>query len=670
MKTQFVRVRVVAVAFNTLEIPYNKSWFKVWVGFDKFEEDGKQVAKCKHFPKVLTRSSKNGTTHLKVCPGKKNQNQENQSHLDVLKMDIIHQHPLDLAGQEAFKNFEKKREVRQGFDKLACKFNFRVSLWKNGLDDEWKLKMKILSFKILKHIYDTKALSEIIWKSVSEWNLETCVRDQGSLSSTHWIISCSFLENGYHEMYSILHKFWESIEHVTETTHGRLKFQEVVDQLESGFDILVGALKSREIFCQLEQVDGNFKLNPSMEEWENAIALKSCLKLIYCHDNVYCEYTNGARNLIASTSILDDSNSLTTETANDCESELALPLNGDILVSMTCSVVSTMIMPSSYSDLDPNIMEALICNQNWLENLKETNSTKDIAKDSNNNNNVKSCKNQCYRETGSGNKSKSSNKMLLNTKLNFGRNNNDVIEILSEDTSLDNNQLYQIQSSYFISLDVKSYLLSRFTSKDHKQLDKWQRNELNEFKLMGNEFAHLFMVPQDDETQKKYYINDSVIVNAFFELLKKRSESFPNAYINHYSFSSHLATQLIEGFKSEHEVLTWFKAEKLTGEQKLRIGFKLWKKISRLDPYPSSQILSYRFKKLVKVLQCFKSFLLPMMQMNGHLYSVDCGVFVMKYSDCLTHGKCFPFKQEMDHFCRRIFLDIYRENYIEKINKD
>ncbi|TYH88555.1 hypothetical protein ES332_D01G195100v1 [Gossypium tomentosum] len=595
-----------------------KSWFKVWVGFDKFEEDGKQVAKCKHFPKVLTRSSKNGTTHLKVCPGKKNQNQENQSHLDVLKMDIIHQHPLDLAGQEAFKNFVKglqsmfefqsidKLEVRQGFDKLACKFNFRVSLWKNGLDDEWKLKMKILSFKILKHIYDTKALSEIIWKSVSEWNLETCVRDQGSLSSTHWIISCSFLENGYHEMYSILHKFWESIEH------------EVVDQLESGFDILVGALKSREIFCQLEQVDGNFKLNLSMEEWENAIALKSCLKSI--------------------ASVLDP--------------RLNLKLWSSHIKYGSDHLAITMIMPSSYSDLDPNIMEALICNQNWLENLKETNSTKDIAKDSNNNNNVKSCKNQCYRETGSGNKSKSSNKMLLNTKLNFGRNNNDVIEILSEDTSLDNNQLYQIQSSYFISLDVKSYLLSRFTSKDHKQLDKWQRNELNEFKLMGNEFAHLFMVPQDDETRKKYYINDSVIVNAFFELLKKRFESFPNAYINHYSFSSHLATQLIEGFKSEHEVLTWFKAEKLTGEQKLFLPLCLSSHWVLL--YVDIKGKKFHVRNNIPT------------QKN----SVDCGVFVMKYSDCLTHGKCFPFKQEMNHFCRRIFLDIYRENYIEKINKD
>ncbi|MBA0817313.1 hypothetical protein Gohar_025564, partial [Gossypium harknessii] len=104
---------------------------------------------------------------------------------------------------------------------------------------------------------------------------ETCVRDQGSLSSAHWFISCNFLEDGSREMYSILHKFRESIEYVTETTHGRLKFQEAVDQLESEFDILASALKSREIFCQLEQIDGNFKLNPSMEEWEKAIALKS-----------------------------------------------------------------------------------------------------------------------------------------------------------------------------------------------------------------------------------------------------------------------------------------------------------------------------------------------------------------------------------------------------------
>ncbi|KAK8307870.1 hypothetical protein V6Z12_D02G015400 [Gossypium hirsutum] len=966
MKTTFVTVKVQVPEIKFQEGPYNKivetkrnkqrkSWSKVWVDFDKFEEHGKQVAKCKHCLKVFTGSSKSGTTHLnnhsKVCPGKKKQNQESQlilpvdtnersstfdqerSHLDLVKMVIKHQYPLALVGQEAFKNFvkglqpmfefqsrdkllsdfykEKKREVRQGFDKLACKFNLRVTLWKNGLgktayccliaqfiDDDWKLKMKILAFKTLKHIYDTKALSEIIQRSVSEWNLdekiysitmddpslneemfqqikETCVRDQGSLSSAHWFISCNFLEDGSREMYSILHKFRESIEYVTETTHGRLKFQEAVDQvklqggkslddlsfkLESEFDILTSALKSREIFCQLEQIDGNFKLNPSMEEWEKAIALKSCLKcfndikgtqsitvslyfpmlcdiykkflqleksnhsfltlmkrkfdrywslcnlelavaavldprlkfkivelsynVIYGHDNkmqlnrfykvltdVYCKYTNGARNSIASTSILGDSNSLTTETANDCildsfnnflpswKSELEDYLDGDILgwwrvnslrlptlakmardhlamlvsVSMPCSVVSAMITHSSYNSLDPDSMEALVCSQNWLETLKEnegenhelTQNTEKRKRKMDEEDTyvlqiVKSCKNWCKEETDSGNKYKAAIKMNVgkevipskSSELNLGRNTNDVIEISSEDTSIDTNQLDQVESSSFESdnettlkdqgswceQDVKAYLLSRFTSKEHKRLDKWQkkceRNELNgkligrdvEFKLMGNELAPLFMVPQDDETREEYYINDSV-VNVFFELLKKRSDKFPNAYINHYSFSSHLVTQLIEGFKSEHEVLAWLKVEKLRGVHKMLLPLCIsshWvllyvdikeKIFSWLDPNPSSQILSFHFEKPVKVLQCFKSFLLPKLGYSDanewpfvvrndipkQKNSVDCAVFVMKYGDCLTHGECFPFKQEdMVHFRRRIFLDIYR----------
>ncbi|KAH1095955.1 hypothetical protein J1N35_012876 [Gossypium stocksii] len=266
--------------------------------------------------------------------------------------------------------------------------------------------------------------------------------------------------------------------------------------------------------------------------------------------DVYRKYTNGARNSIASTSILDDSNSLTTETANDCildsfnnflpswkseleeylgESEPALPLDGDILgwwrvnslrfptlakmardhlamlvsVLMPCSVVSAMITHSSYNSLDPDSMEALVCSQNWLETLKENegenheltqntekgkrkmdeedtyvvkifkpsnckkaNSTKDIVKDSNNNDEptgemlgdlqmVKSCKNWCNGETSSGNKYKASNKMNIDkevisskpSELNFGRNTNDVIEILSEDTLFDTNQLDQVESS-------------------------------------------------------------------------------------------------------------------------------------------------------------------------------------------------------------------------------
>ncbi|PPR82240.1 hypothetical protein GOBAR_AA38473 [Gossypium barbadense] len=340
-----------------------KSWSKVWVDFDKFEEHGKQVAKCKHCPKVLTGSSKSGTTHLnnhsKVCPGKKKQNQESQlilpvdtnersstfdqerSHLDLVKMVIRHQYPLDLAGQEAFKNFVKglqpmyefqsrdkllsdihriynegREKLQLYFDQLACKLNLTVSLWKNNhgktayccliahfIDDSWELKMKTLGLRTLEHINDTKAVGGIIQSLVSEWNIgskikENCLSNLVSLSSTHWFINCTLLEDGFREMDDLLFNLKKSIEYVTETKHGRLKFQEAVDQvklqggkswddlslkLESDFGILDSALRSREIFCKLEQIDGNFKLNPSMEEWENAAALQSCLR---CFDDI------------------------------------------------------------------------------------------------------------------------------------------------------------------------------------------------------------------------------------------------------------------------------------------------------------------------------------------------------------------------------------------------
>ncbi|CAK7338716.1 unnamed protein product [Dovyalis caffra] len=43
------------------------------------------------------------------------------------------------------------------------------------------------------------------------------------------------------------------------------------------------------------------------------------------------------------------------------------------------------------------------------------------------------------------------------------------------------------------------------------------------------------------------------------------------------------------------------------------------------------------------------------------LCRVDCGIFVMKYADCLAHGNHFPFTQEdIPHFRHQVFLDIYR----------
>ncbi|KAH1095971.1 hypothetical protein J1N35_012892 [Gossypium stocksii] len=76
---------------------------------------------------------------------------------------------------------------------------------------------------------------------------------------------------------------------------------------------------------------------------------------------------------------------------------------------------------------------------------------------------------------------------------NHEKNIDDVIENLNYDPLFDNNQSDEVQSSSsdsedettlkeqgaWCEQDIKAYLLSRFTSKEYKRLDKWQRIELN-----------------------------------------------------------------------------------------------------------------------------------------------------------------------------------------------
>ncbi|XVF29445.1 hypothetical protein REPUB_Repub15cG0121700 [Reevesia pubescens] len=224
---------------------------------------------------------------------------------------------------------EEKEKLHRHLDQRACKFSLTISLMKGNLrknahccliahfiDDDWEQKMKILAFKNLENIYDTGALSGIIGRSVSEWNIgkkvcsitvdysslnddivkqikESCFTDQGSFLSSHCFTSCTLVQDGLHEIDDILLKMRKSIEHVSEISHGKLKFEEALKKvklqggksrddlplrLDSDLGILETALELREIFCQQEQIDGNFKVNPSRQEWDKALALHSCLK--------------------------------------------------------------------------------------------------------------------------------------------------------------------------------------------------------------------------------------------------------------------------------------------------------------------------------------------------------------------------------------------------------
>ncbi|PPR82241.1 hypothetical protein GOBAR_AA38474 [Gossypium barbadense] len=310
-------------------------------------------------------------------------------------------------------------------------------------------------------------------------------------------------------------------------------------------------------------------------------------------------------------------------------------------------------------------MEALVCSENWLETPNGNDGENHEPTQTTDKGKRKLDEDTCVRK-----KSKPSNcekaistediaKDFNNNEFNHGRNFKDVNEISSDDSSSDFDQSDQVQSSssesddettlkeqgQWCEQDVRVYLVSNFTNKDYERLDKLERKKLNrksigrdkELNLTGDKLEHLLMVPRSTETQKKYHINE-VVINAFFKLLKERSRKFSKAYINHYSFDSQAANLLIKGSRSEREVLARYKPDHLRGVHKLFLPLCLsdhWvlfyvdinaKKFSCLDPYQSSGILSFNSKNVDKILQWFKSFLLPefgyKMQMNGHMWSV------------------------------------------------
>lgn len=54
-----------------------------------------------------------------------------------------------------------------------------------------------------------------------------------------------------------------------------------VTRMNSTFEMLDNALGMRDTFCHLEQMDTNYRSNPSNEEWEVAKITFDCLKKNY-----------------------------------------------------------------------------------------------------------------------------------------------------------------------------------------------------------------------------------------------------------------------------------------------------------------------------------------------------------------------------------------------------
>ncbi|KAL9381539.1 hypothetical protein Peur_027196 [Populus x canadensis] len=239
--------------------------------------------------------------------------------------------------------------------------------------------------------------------------------------------------------------------------------------------------------------------------------------------------------------------------------------------------------------------------------------------------------------------------------------------------------------------EVREYLVSSFTERESRRINRWMSRRLTgnsagrdkKLSVCDTSLASLLRIPPSNTPiweAKQYYVDDSVI-NAYFELLRKRWMEFPNLYMKNYSLPTWIMSFLLSGKRTESKVLSYIKIEEIAGTSKLFIPVclenhwilicvdierraLLWLDSLNLHHAEKDVISRWIIEHLMPKLgydnaqewQFLEPEDLPH-QTNG----VDCGIFVMKYADCLALGDHFPFTQQDIPLIRHhIFLDIYR----------
>ncbi|KAJ6864189.1 hypothetical protein NC651_034889 [Populus alba x Populus x berolinensis] len=249
--------------------------------------------------------------------------------VQLYSKDVVEADVLAICRQE-------KEKLINFFDKLSCLFSLTLELWLSNdkmmtyccftvhfIDDGWQLKKKILAFRNLRYNYDMGTVHEVFKSVLAEWSINKNVRfifldmtppkdhmigelrskvsDQAPPIHGHLFCVPSYAQilsllaqDGFSEIRSVLYKIRECIEYVNGSSLRRQRFQEAISngslqdremptldvpaRWDTTFLMLESSLEFITAFNHLEQVDDDFKLNPSAEEWNKATAVCECLK--------------------------------------------------------------------------------------------------------------------------------------------------------------------------------------------------------------------------------------------------------------------------------------------------------------------------------------------------------------------------------------------------------
>ncbi|KAH8482956.1 hypothetical protein H0E87_027632 [Populus deltoides] len=111
--------------------------------------------------------------------------------------------------------------------------------------------------------------------------------------------------------------------------------------------------------------------------------------------------------------------------------------------------------------------------------------------------------------------------------------------------------------------EVHEYLVSSPTERESRRINRWMSRRLTgnsagrdkKLSVCDTSLASLLRIPPSNTPiweAKQYYVDDSVI-NAYFELLRKRWMEFPNFYMKNYSLPTWIMSFLLSGKWTESE---------------------------------------------------------------------------------------------------------------------
>ncbi|KAL5781253.1 hypothetical protein ACOSP7_006282 [Xanthoceras sorbifolium] len=204
---------------------------KVWDHFEKYkDEDGKEWARCNLCNKDFDGSSRMGTTHLRnhfeSCQRKKRGGggdksaeaaiaikekavmDQQLSHLDTTRM-IIKQGigSVDSINATDIMDvyYQEKEKIRKYFEKLRCRFSLTVDQMRFGddyscltvcfIDDDWKLKKKIISFEYIK---DNQNFVRHLKNVLLEWGIKNDISSMINMTyHDKYVISANEIENWF-----------------------------------------------------------------------------------------------------------------------------------------------------------------------------------------------------------------------------------------------------------------------------------------------------------------------------------------------------------------------------------------------------------------------------------------------------------------------------------------